>query len=211
MKLTPTLVKQRAAIAVDVIKQINGHIYQARQMVYVRHDGMEDALATNRLGVIELQTLVKKKVTKKQPCGVCALGAAFISGVRLFDNFKVEDTDDLHDNKKQRRLLTRYFTKSEIELIEACFEENAKFIGGESVEFGANAVVDKRRDEFDSAVKFAEFLDSMQTTRRLLWLFTAVGNLAGQRITLRGLRDQRLVILATDPAWRAERDDNLGW
>lgn len=96
--------QNRVAIANDIIKQINGKQYTMRQMLYIRTDISG--------GVINQESAQTAK------CEVCAVGALFISAVRLFNQYS-----DLSPGGWRAKLfLKKYFTTPQIEKMERIFE-----------------------------------------------------------------------------------------
>src|SRR5216684_1681623 len=124
--MTKYKIRQRRAIARDVIAQIKARHYSAESMVYVGWELVniiEDAPPD-----ANLQTLLKKKITKNNPCRVCGLGACFISAVRLYNDAPAsilqQSGYSYFSTKKLRRKLDQFFTRREQGLIEASFEAN---------------------------------------------------------------------------------------
>lgn len=65
-------------------------------------------------------------------CTVCGIGAAFVSAVRLGDDLTVSQvtSDDVSsgiDDDLMRKYLRRYFSKSQVALIECAFEQDESF------------------------------------------------------------------------------------
>jgi hypothetical protein len=210
LKLTRKIAKRRAAIANDVIAQIKGRKYLAERQTYVAFQNtfeIQDA-AENAGG--DLQAGLKK-LSPSKPCTVCGLGSAFISAVRLFDKIQVNDVIDEYsgsfDVDNMRKKLREFFTKNELEVIEACFETAPQFIGGQVWrDENLSASDRKRRDEFVAADRLKEFLKELDDEDRLIVLMRAVASLADQKITLRAVRDQLTIALVTDKTLRRFRD-----
>lgn len=198
--------KKRVAIAQDVIAQINGHLYTVRQMVYVQFakTGLRDRSLIRKGG--DLQKMLPKLVSKSKPCGVCGLGSMFISAVRLYDQVDMKDVRSVysfpHDiqHEKLRKVLSKWFTLDELALIEACFERDPKFIGGENkpTEF-LPSEEQRRRRELETAYKFRAFLAGLDSTHRLQFLMRAVAANAHKEITLPVLRIYTLVEMGSHP------------
>lgn len=198
--MTKHKVRQRKAIAQDVIAQIKARRYTAESMVYVGSDltsTIDDAAPD-----ANLQTLLKKEITKAKPCRVCGLGACFISAVRLYNDAPVStlhsDTNcGSFPTKKLRRTLLRFFTLREQGLIEASFETDDRFIGAEKDEADCTTTELNTRAELNAASGYKSALDSLDDENRLIFLMGAVFNLADKRLTLAGLREQLIIGLAT--------------
>lgn len=214
-KLTPSVIKKRRAIANDVIAQIKARVFIATKGTYVTHDtymghghGGESIEESNVTG--ELQKFVKARVNKANPCQVCALGSAFLSAVRLFDNFPVRKGHWGQD--KMRRKLREFFTNRELGVIEASFERASIFIGKGYETDGADTPpwVNAGRVEWDQAKSYQSFLMNVDATDRLLFLMKAVANLAAERVTLKGLITQALIALATEATY-ADARQSIGW
>jgi hypothetical protein len=118
--------EQRIAIARDVIAQVENSAVLVEQGVYVGKDAL--GLGVFRSGEIE-RTLTTER------CEVCAVGAAFVSAVRLGDALD-EDSfgeDDLWargrrlGDKPIRLHLRRFFGVEQLSLIEAAFERDWGF------------------------------------------------------------------------------------
>ena len=127
----------RVAIAKDVIAQIRAKKYKAKNRTYVdfkpktgikkKEFFTEKDVETGK----DLQDVIK---TRMESCQVCAKGALFVSAIRKFDNFAVEDgmlynslyesggascyanNDDFLDH------LRDYFDYDQLELMEYAFE-----------------------------------------------------------------------------------------
>lgn len=121
-----TLKEQRVAIAKDAIKQIKAEKFIAEAGTYL---GIEEELGCE-VGD-ELQKVLKKRKNKGAVCKVCGIGAAFISTVRLFDNYKIKEeeldgwdysTTLAVEHMDMRILLSKYFSPSQLSLIECAFE-----------------------------------------------------------------------------------------
>lgn len=107
--------KQMAvAIAKDVISQIKRRIYLPESGVYVA--GANDNIPQTAIGTKQLQPFLKKRNLR---CEVCAIGAAFLSSVRLFNDLIVPEYWDNCDMKDKLR---EYFSPLELQALEASFE-----------------------------------------------------------------------------------------
>lgn len=119
------------AIAKDVIKQIHND-----KLKYIGGGGY----FTTKDLVLPLDDDAQCHIDKIQSksCGVCALGAAFISYIRLYDNVKIRDiarSCNLIESDYLRpspdvlfKHLVKIFSRSQLNLIEAAFEK--RWIGG---------------------------------------------------------------------------------
>ncbi len=127
--------KGAVALAQDVLKHL-----KATEL----HNGVYCA---GRLGELcepdaDASTAVKA-ITKH--CQMCLLGALFLSKIRLFDEVPMRDiafggTIDV-DYSNITQHLNAYFTKEEIDLMEACFEQ---WCGHDGVQEHYGRIQDKR-------------------------------------------------------------------
>jgi hypothetical protein len=193
MKLTPSMVKKRRAIARDVLAQIADGRFAPVTGTYVIHPALDGG------AVGDLQAIIKRQITKRKPCRVCALGAAFVSAVGLFNNCSLKRGDFINGSSKMRGKLAEFFTRSELGAIEASFERSAGHIKDAA-----------SRKAWDAAVVYHTFLAETSREDRLIFLMQAVDALADGRITLRGLISEALIQLGTDKRF-AEVRRKLGW
>ena len=131
-----TLKEQRVAIAKDAIKQIKAEKFIAEAGTYL---AIEDELGCKTGD--ELQKTLNKRKNKGAVCKVCGIGAAFISTVRLFDNYKIKEaeldgwdssTTLLVEHTDMRTLLKEYFSPSQLSLIECAFEQRSEYMKSDS-------------------------------------------------------------------------------
>lgn len=107
--------KQMAvAIAKDVIAQIKCRKYTPEAGIYVC--GADDNIPVTAIGNKQLQPFLKAGNLK---CEVCAIGAVFLSSVRLFNDFIIPRYWDDADMKDK---LGEYFSFIELRELEASFE-----------------------------------------------------------------------------------------
>ncbi len=125
-KMTPA--QKRVAIAEDVREQIKKEKYVPTSGVYVElnefsvPEGQEDSLAEKQLCEI---------INGLPNCDVCARGAMFVSGLRVFNSLRVKDVKDYEslfygDNILGSDIISPYenlfFDKKQTSLMEICFE-----------------------------------------------------------------------------------------
>lgn len=191
MKITPAKAAKRKAIALDVIAWIKAQKFVAVTGTYLQADVIADADAGE-----ELQKVLKK-ATKRKPCHVCVLGAIFASCVLKFDQFKLteynHDGDEINSRAMHQKLVG-FFNRSELGVIESSFERSSGFIRTDTGDYDTAVGV-----QFEQAMKYRDFLGFMDSEDRLLWLMNAVVALAGEQITLAGLRYQALRTIVADP------------
>lgn len=211
LKLTPRVVKARIAIANDVIDQIKAGRYTPEELTYVegRLTGSSD-----REG--DLQKLINQQVTKKDPCTVCALGSAILSAVRLYDDVTFGEIFTTGGTVKQsgmRRKLREFFFNSELEVIEATFEVDSSFIGGQSRHSTYSdpstwpKYVKNARHTFDTAHKFKSILRALSMNDRLTLIMQAVADNADVKITLSVVREWLHMELLVNPLLAKFRAD----
>lgn len=113
--------EQRVAIFRDIIAQLDARTFTAKTGTYVEVPSL-------------LDTVEESVIT--QPCTVCAIGAAFVSAVRLgdrldehaFGEYGVESADDLSGaDSPMRDHLERFFTSDDLGLLESAFEMSEGF------------------------------------------------------------------------------------
>lgn len=153
------------AIAQDVINSLKRGQLTAANGTWVRVD---DCLLTDTEAGTELQSLFKKK---EVTCDVCALGACFVSAVKLGNNCKLtEDAKQLDgfefydkhengwaDDTGMWKVLSRYFVRSQMALIETAFEMGQGYYGNTGdigdTAIGVNILGEER---YYAAVNFGE-------------------------------------------------------
>lgn len=128
-KKPPTKVEMRIAIAKDVLKQLAAKKIKAKQRVY----GEFKLKALVKEGD-DLQTILKTNL-KTKSCDACALGAAMISYVRLYDKVKVGEEvhpDDYSPKElamdRPELTLGKVFPPEQLDLIEAAFEHDGGLV-----------------------------------------------------------------------------------
>jgi hypothetical protein len=185
MKLK-TKEKRKLAILKDALAQIKLGAYQAVRGSYIRPVLGDDLVDVHDRGA-ELQTLIKKRVTKTKPCRVCALGATFLSSVRVFDKLKLQpgaiNGDGItggFDREKLREHVAKFFSLEELALMEASFENKpeAIYYGRDSLrgtEFGyaMNKLMSKSATYGVVPSRYCRFLGSLESGPRLQWVLRA--------------------------------------
>lgn len=182
--------QQAAAIAEDVIKQIRRKAYDVTLGTYS---------TLNLRGLphtSQVQSAIKKLVTPRNPCEVCAIGSAFISAVKLFNNCTVAQTmpdkyDASPDPKAMRKLLRTYLPIEDVWALEICFEEDPIFVGykeGQLIK------------EWERSELFQAFLSEFIPSDKLIWLMQVIIDNAG-RFTIPAAKNAALITLATDKNW----------
>ena len=108
---------KRILIAEDVLFQLSEDVYTPMSTFFLTHD--EDSLLYG--DVYHLSgPVVQEAVKELRQCDVCAIGAAFVSGVRLFDGIDGASWDVRagHESKGAQS----FFTKAELKLMEQWYE-----------------------------------------------------------------------------------------
>lgn len=141
----------RVAIARDVLSQLRSQklVAESGNYCYMFPKGSPNELGDipeviSQQDVdnkIDLQDIFKKKVQK---CEVCAKGALFVSMVRKYDNVPIPVNgvgDSYLDGTYVTSKLRRYFSGSQLELIEYAFELGTAGIptASETVKYNASS------------------------------------------------------------------------
>jgi len=107
--------QMRVAIAKDVIKQLKAGVYIPAGTYFWADDlptGFGSGLLSNEN--------VQEEVLKLEACRVCAIGAAFVSGVRLFDGISGKNWDIYKGSNSVGA--QSFFTKKQLCNMEEWFE-----------------------------------------------------------------------------------------
>lgn len=109
-----TKAEMRVAVAKDVIKQLK------IGKITAEHCYLDDMGEFNRNIGKSMQTVIKNPAFK---CNACAIGSALISFVNLFNGITIieEISDDL-DRNGIHKILSKCFTKNQLEDMEGFFE-----------------------------------------------------------------------------------------
>jgi len=115
---------QRVAIAKDVIAQIRAEKYIIKTGTWADIDVITpDSAYDSECPVIDQHALLHglTPVERKLECKCCAIGAAFLSSIRLANKAVVRNgyVDGMDEAKVQ---LDKYFSDDQLELIEEVFE-----------------------------------------------------------------------------------------
>ncbi len=158
--------KQKIAIVRDALKQIEAEKFQPTARVYADLPSLYKA----EVGT-ELQDHLKKRVTHKSPCEVCAIGAMFLSAIRLHDRFKI--TQEIKDNGEvsaiaMKKNLGKFFSSDELKILESSFEIYAAVLS------------EDLQDQFLNAYDYRYFLTQLDDRERLIWLLESVIALKGK-------------------------------
>jgi len=181
--------KQRLAVARDVIAQTRLDTYKVTPGIYVEHDEVKE----RNIGS-ELQTILKKGLSSEQPCEVCAMGACFISTIRLYDDFKLRDNSfqwGQIDPSKLKAKVSQIFTRREMGVLESCFEQSGGWLKtkADRAAFGGG-------DDSDTDGKvFREFLNDLSPDARLIFLMEVVIENPKQQVTVQIVKDTFLRFL----------------
>jgi len=112
-----TAAQKRVAIAKDVLKQIKAgrvRIHMGSYLKYIQCP-VEDFTTFNQSTLLADETV----------CRVCAVGAAIVSGLRLFNGAEVGDLEG--DGLAAYNAISRWFSKKQSALIEQAFEDSCAF------------------------------------------------------------------------------------
>lgn len=188
--------KMKIAIAADVIAQVKARRYVAETGLYIGGLDLSEEKG-------DLQCVIQKKVTRRNPCTVCGLGSAFISAVRLFNKFPINSkTVDLSDGgveyRAMRGKLEKFFSGLELGVIEASFEVDEGHLNAGEVQ-----------NAFRNAPTYREFLYEMNDEDRLVWIMQAIIEQDGKP-TLHGFITEMLRDLAYDKKFAGFRVKTFG-
>ena len=138
-----TAAQKRVAIAKDVIAQIKCGKFSINAGFFGTIHGADGS----RTGDAADQKFLKSK--QFTSCEVCAVGAAIVSGIRLFNKVQINDGEITCGSAMG--LATQYFTEQQVRLIENAFEMgNGNFADYSddyiaAIEFGENYEEDEDR------------------------------------------------------------------
>lgn len=132
-KLTK-LQEKRVAIAKDAIAQLNTEAYVAATGQYVgldwqQTDEIEAAAGACKLFTgkdasdFEFNKVLDNVVSKQNPCEVCAKGALFLSSIRKFNNFTLEEASDGDLDNMASHKVQEIFGEKNADLIEIFYEK----------------------------------------------------------------------------------------
>lgn len=125
---------KRVAIAEDILKQIKLNQYQIEQGTWLNIDQPDEPDLEGLLRKAEGSPTQNRLLGSKQTvvvevpaatCTCCAVGAACASAIRLFNNYELQRENDLDGIEEGHKVLGRYFTKEQVELFEAAFEQRS--------------------------------------------------------------------------------------
>lgn len=158
-KLTPA--QKRVAIAKDVLKQIKAKkfLIESGNFAIIRNGIMPDP------DVFDKGYLLSKEV---EACDVCAIGAAIISGIRLFN--KVTFNNPHIDPIESWNLIREFFEPEQAVLIENAFEIGCGAYNENWSEEEPLPEVDQ--SEIDKAMEFGQEFDN--ETERAVAIFTNI-------------------------------------
>lgn len=106
--------EKRVAIAKDVLAQIAAKKYVPTQGTYV--DLLDKDVSEEDIGKEVCEVVAGAR------CDVCAIGSLFMSAVKLGDNLKVDFGEYGDVNFFKSEILTRFFSKDQLGMMEAAFE-----------------------------------------------------------------------------------------
>ena len=119
--------EMRIAIAKDVLKQLRAEVYIARGVYFMARG---TPLYGNQEGLASMNgAQVQKSVKALTQCDVCAIGAAIISGIRLYDGVAGKRFDPNDGSVSWAG--QRFFTERQLDLMEDFFEVTGSFLSGE--------------------------------------------------------------------------------
>ena len=131
---------KRVAIAKDALLQLKAGIYDPKfgngyvpTLDDVDFEGIANGceiLVGESAEKVELKSYLDKLVNKKKPCEVCAKGALFLSSVRKFNNFSIQDAADHNGDISYwaSNIAEDIFGVNNAKLIEAYFEGASSYL-----------------------------------------------------------------------------------
>lgn len=131
---------KRVAIAKDALLQLKAGIYhpKAGNGYVPALDDVDFESIANGCEIltgesaekVELKSYLDKLVNNKKPCEVCAKGALFLSSIRKFNNFSIQDAADNNGDisYKASEIAEDIFGVNNAKLIEAYFESDSGYL-----------------------------------------------------------------------------------
>lgn len=137
----------RVAIAQDVLELLRIGGIEAKPGWYVTAPAKGVQYPEGVGDTFEGTALALRQPRSPVRCGVCAIGAATMAAVGLYDECEALEEDwisyntESSDDTTMRDVLARWFTRQQLDLIECAFEcENNFYSGGSAEEARENAV-----------------------------------------------------------------------
>jgi len=133
-KETLTISEKRVIIAKDALAQLKLGAYKARSdngytpdLDDIDFESVAEACTIftgKEAKDVELKSYLDKIVNKNKPCQVCAKGSLFISSVRRFNNFSLQDASraNCRISNTANTVTQKLFGRANADLIERCFE-----------------------------------------------------------------------------------------
>ena len=123
--------EMRVAIAKDVLKQLENDVYVARGVYFSGSGVLEDITSAHEspdndddinpdIGANLTGPQIQEEVKNLKSCQVCAIGAAIVSGIRLYDGVSGNMFDPCKGASS--RAGQRFFTKEQLGFMEGIFE-----------------------------------------------------------------------------------------
>lgn len=134
------LERQRITIAKDVLELLETEKVIAQSGTYMELDSdIEEKYWDDWSTAPEAPVQLHELIERSETCEVCGIGACFVAAVRRNDQVEASDMSGASDDDFMRSYLESWFTKDQIELIEAAFEESSRFYKGPSRKLGQRA------------------------------------------------------------------------
>lgn len=147
-----TRAKMRVAIAKDVVKQIKAEMYDMNFPAYI---------GTN--------CTITKDSAQNLKCRTCAIGAAIVSGIRLFN--KVQAKSGLYPIDAAQ-LIKTWFPLKQAALIELAFQGSIKGLsGGDVLKINKDVIPKAFQKAIDFYFKYPNNFDLDCAPKRALALF----------------------------------------
>ena len=134
------LERQRITIAKDVLELLETEKVIAQSGTYMELDSdIEEKYWDDWTAAPEAPVQLHELIERSETCEVCGIGACFVAAVRRNDQVEASDMNAASDDRFMRSYLRNWFTKDQIELIEAAFEESGGFYKGPTRRLGERA------------------------------------------------------------------------
>lgn len=110
--------EKRVAIAKDVLAQIKCGQYRIKRGCWAEFDEVESPSEMDTS--LDQRMLTVGIVIKPPPCSACAIGGAFVSAIRLFNDGEAKVSNEKEGAFEK---LEQFFTKKQLVMIENAFEK----------------------------------------------------------------------------------------
>jgi hypothetical protein len=167
----PSLAQARVQVAEDVLALLEaGKVVpeKGRYVVTLEAPTSENHYgSTGRLSEHRIAELVQAG------CGVCAVGACFVSAVLRFDALEFSPYNGM-DDPQMRRYLDQWFSREQLGLIETAFEGKVFHPDGDGGDL-EDILDDDERDRYSRALDFyGQYMTDSAARLRAIWMNVAI-------------------------------------